>query len=72
MDEFIPSACLWHPDFHADNIFVHPERPSEVLGIIDRQSCQVLPLFEHASQPYFLDYDGSSWTGLEPPVFPED
>lgn len=71
-DESIASAFLWHPDLHAENIFVHPERPWEVLGIIDWQSSELLPLFDHARQPYFLDYDGPPSRGLDPPVFPEN
>ncbi|KAL4757353.1 uncharacterized protein BDW70DRAFT_171437 [Aspergillus foveolatus] len=57
-DPSITSAFLWHLDLHAENIFVHPERPTEVLGIIDWQSSELLPLFDHARLPYFLDYDG--------------
>ncbi|KAL3481884.1 kinase-like domain-containing protein [Aspergillus californicus] len=71
-DQSIMSAYLWHPDLHTENIFVHPERPSEVLGIIDWQSSEILPLFDHARQPYILDYDGPSSTTLDPPTFPED
>ncbi|RAH65262.1 uncharacterized protein BO66DRAFT_462574 [Aspergillus aculeatinus CBS 121060] len=59
LDNSISSAFLWHPDLHSENIFVHPERPSEVTAIIDWQ-------------PYFLDYDGPSVTGLDPPTFPEN
>ncbi|KAL3428930.1 hypothetical protein BDV09DRAFT_190563 [Aspergillus tetrazonus] len=54
------------------NIFVHPERPTEVLGIIDWQSSEVLPLFDHARLPYFLDYDGPPSTSIDPPTFPAD
>ncbi|RAH50382.1 uncharacterized protein BO95DRAFT_449732 [Aspergillus brunneoviolaceus CBS 621.78] len=68
----ISSAFLWHPDLHNENIFVRPERPSEVTAIIDWQSSEILPLFDHARQPYFLDYDGLSVTGLDPPTFPEN
>lgn len=71
-DKSITSAFLWHPDLHAENIFVHPERPAEVLGIIDWLSSEILPLFDHARQPYFLDYDGPPSTDLEPPAFPEN
>ena len=71
-DKSITPAVLWHPDLHTENIFVHPERPAEVLGIIDWQSSELLPLFDHARQPYFLDYDGPPSTGLDPPAFPED
>ncbi|PYH83584.1 hypothetical protein BO82DRAFT_373054 [Aspergillus uvarum CBS 121591] len=72
LEKSISSAFLWHPDLHRENIFVHPERPTEVRGIIDWQSSEILPLFDHARQPYFLDYDGPSMTGLDPPVFPEN
>ncbi|KAL4746589.1 hypothetical protein BDW72DRAFT_207203 [Aspergillus terricola var. indicus] len=71
-DLSITSAFLWHPDLHAENIFVHPERPAEVLGIIDWQSTELLPLFDHARLPYFLDYDGPPPTGIDPPAFPDD
>ncbi|GAT25167.1 phosphotransferase enzyme family protein [Aspergillus luchuensis] len=71
-DDSISSACLWHPDLHVANIFVNPENLSEVVGIIDWQSTEVLPLFDHARQPYFLDYDGPPATGLDPPDFPRD
>jgi hypothetical protein len=42
-----------------------------VLGIIDWQSSELLPLFDHARQPYFLDYDGPPSTSIDPPAFPE-
>ncbi|KAL4985075.1 kinase-like domain-containing protein [Aspergillus falconensis] len=71
-DPSITSAFLWHPDLHAENIFVRPERPAEVLGIIDWQSTELLPLFDHARLPYFLDYDGPPSTGIDPPAFPDD
>jgi hypothetical protein len=71
-DPSIASAFLWHPDLHAENIFVHPGRPTEVLGIIDWQSSEVLPLFDHARLPYFLVYDGPPSTGIDPPAFPAD
>ncbi|KAJ5036776.1 hypothetical protein NUH16_004655 [Penicillium rubens] len=66
------ASFLWHSDLHTENIFVNPERPTEILGIIDWQSTELLPLFEHARQPYFLDYDGPSVEGLEPPTLPEN
>ncbi|KAL4904439.1 hypothetical protein BDW74DRAFT_185692 [Aspergillus multicolor] len=69
-DASITPAILWHPNLHTENIFVHPERPAEVSGIIDWQLSEILPLFEHARQPYFLDYDGPALTGLDPPDFP--
>lgn len=72
VDKAISSPVLWHPDLHTENIFVHPERPSEVIGIIDWQSSEILPLFDQARQPYFLNYEGPSYAGLDPPPFPEN
>jgi hypothetical protein len=43
-----------------------------VRGIIDWQSSELLPLFDHARQPYFLDYDGPPSTGIDPPALPEN
>ncbi|KAH7379599.1 phosphotransferase enzyme family protein [Pyrenochaeta sp. MPI-SDFR-AT-0127] len=57
----ITSPCLWHNDLHCDNIFVDPENPEKLTGIIDWQSCHVSPLFNHTPDPAFLD-----WDGLEP------
>ena len=34
-DESIQSPCLWHGDLHNENIFVNPDNPTEVVGIID-------------------------------------
>ncbi|KAH8431719.1 uncharacterized protein LDX57_009374 [Aspergillus melleus] len=72
LDHSISCAVLWHPDLHGENISVNPEKPWEVLGIIDWQSSELLPLFEQARQPYFLDYDGPVVEGLDPPPFPEN
>lgn len=71
-DLSICSPCLWHSDLHAENIFVDPENPTKVVGIIDWQSTELAPLFEHARQPFFLDYEGPSVVGLERPRLPED
>ncbi|KAK2803682.1 hypothetical protein FQN50_006900 [Emmonsiellopsis sp. PD_5] len=48
---------LWHNDLHHDNIFIDPEELT-VLGIIDWQSVQIAPLFDHSLDPCFLDYSG--------------
>lgn len=71
-DRTLSSAFLWHPDLHSENIFVNPEDRSEVVGIIDWQSSEILPLFDHARQPYFLDYDGPQFVGIDAPPFPEN
>lgn len=52
---------LWHDDLHDDNIFVDPDSPETITGIIDWQSCHISPLFNHNPDPAFLD-----WDGLEP------
>ncbi|KAJ5186517.1 hypothetical protein N7449_011281 [Penicillium cf. viridicatum] len=52
---------LWHDDLHDDNIFVDPENPENITGVIDWQSCHISPLFNHNPDPAFLD-----WDGLEP------
>ena len=49
-----------------------PENPTKVIGIIDWQSAELAPLFQHARQPYFLDYDGPPIFGLERPRLPEN
>lgn len=66
-DQSIQSPCIWHPDLRLENIFVNPENPTEVVGIIDWQSVEVAPLFHHVRQPYFLDYEGPPMVGLERP-----
>lgn len=68
----ITSSCLWHSDLHIENIFVNPETPTEIVGIIDWQSSELAPLFNHARQPYFLDYNGPAVCGLERPRLPRD
>jgi hypothetical protein len=47
-DSFSP--LLFHPDLHARNIFVDPDDPSKILGIIDWQSAAVEPAFVHAQE----------------------
>lgn len=71
-DQTILSPCIWHPDLHCENIFVDPENPTEVVGIIDWQSVEVAPLYNHARQPFFLDYEGPPTVGLERPCLPEN
>lgn len=71
-DQSITAPFLWHSDLHTENIFVNPKKPTEILGIIDWQSTEVLPLFDHARQPYFLDYEGPQINGLKAPDFPEN
>ena len=42
------SPSLLHPDLHARNIFVDPNNPTKISGIIDWQSAAIEPAFVHA------------------------
>jgi hypothetical protein len=53
----LPSR-LWHDDLHTENIFVNPSEPTQITALIDWQSTQATPLFDHAMDPAFLEYDG--------------
>jgi hypothetical protein len=46
------------PTNHSQNIFVDPEDPSRIVGIIDWQSVNACPLFMQVGRPAFLDYNG--------------
>jgi 5-methylthioribose kinase len=52
------SPVLWHGDLHTQNIFVDPENPTRILGIIDWQSVSASPLFIQVTRPAFLDFNG--------------
>ncbi|KAJ5975461.1 hypothetical protein N7481_009168 [Penicillium waksmanii] len=69
-DPSLSASFLWHDDLHVENIFVNPEAPWEISSIIDWQSTELLPLMDHARQPFFLDYDGPPPDGLEEPQMP--
>ena len=69
-DSSIATSHLWHDDLHAENIFVDPDKPTEIVGIIDWQSAELVPLFDHILQPAFLDYDGPEVECLERPQLP--
>lgn len=69
----LKTGHLWHNDLHHENIFVDPEKPNEVLGIIDWQSTQIMPLVDHCLDPSFLGYEGPDvGDNLEPPVLPDE
>lgn len=61
-----------HGDLHAQNVFVDPERPTEVTGIIDWQTTELAPLFQHACQPCFLNHKGPVAKGSQLPEWPSD
>lgn len=47
------SACLWHDNFHGDNIFVEDGR---ITGIVGWQDLWTGPLFTHARYPMLASY----------------
>ena len=71
-DERISSAHLWHDDLHLGNILVDPSEPTKVVGLIDWQSTELSPLYFHARQPHFIDYEGPPINGLERPQLRKD
>ncbi|KMQ48643.1 hypothetical protein HL42_0756 [Trichophyton rubrum] len=72
-DPSLASGHIWHDDLHSENIFVSPKNPTEVVGIIDWQSTQISPLFDHCMDPAFLEYDGSPiGDSLKLPELPEN
>ncbi|KAI1983645.1 Phosphotransferase enzyme [Ophidiomyces ophidiicola] len=58
-------SVLWHHDLHLGNIFVDPENPTKIAGLIDWQSVHVAPLFYQATHPSFLNYIGPIPKGLK-------
>ena len=44
------APLLFHPDLHTRNIFVNPNVPTEVTGIIDWESATVEPAFVFAAE----------------------
>ncbi|KAM5464249.1 hypothetical protein MauCBS54593_007068 [Microsporum audouinii] len=62
-DKSIQTSHLWHNDLHAENIFVNPANPSEICGIIDWQTTELAPLYDHTIEPYILDYQGLRMNG---------
>ncbi|KAL8902175.1 MAG: hypothetical protein Q9207_004847 [Kuettlingeria erythrocarpa] len=71
-DGSIRRPHVWHPDLHRENIYVDPTKPTQIVAIIDWQSASLLPLFDHAREPYVLNYDGPEVNGLERPKLAED
>ena len=71
-DRSILTACLCHNDLHSDNIFVNPEKPTEITCLIDWQSAHIEPLFIQAGHPSFLDFEGPKMEGFGAPSVPND
>lgn len=71
-DKELSKPVLWHPDLHGDNIFVNPDRPSEIVSIIDWQAVNLSPLFLQARHPALVDFEGPIPEGLESINLPEN
>ncbi|KAH0848892.1 phosphotransferase enzyme family protein [Fonsecaea pedrosoi] len=66
-DPTITAPTLWHHDLHEENIFVDGKNPTKILGIIDWQLVDLLPLFDHNLEPAFVQYSGPKPETLELP-----
>lgn len=53
-DSEIISSRLWHPDFHAGNIYV--DEDGQISSIIDWQGAWTTPVFLGINPPLLLDY----------------
>ena len=71
-DEATCAYHLWHEDLHLENIIVDAIQPTKILGVIDWQSVQIAPLFEHRIDPPVLKYDGPDVDGLKRPELPDN
>ncbi|KAK2763292.1 hypothetical protein FQN54_009928 [Arachnomyces sp. PD_36] len=63
---------LWHTDLHLGNIFVSPDDPTSIEGIIDWQSSQISPLFIQARFPEFLKPPKGYNPGTDIPSLPDN
>ncbi|MCJ1224209.1 hypothetical protein MMC12_000853 [Toensbergia leucococca] len=67
------APTLWYGDLHLGNIFVDPQDPTQIVGIIDWQSAHVAPLFQQVHYPSIVDFAGAkSAEGLILPILPEN
>lgn len=63
---------MWHGDLHANNIFVNPENPTEIVGIIDWQSVHLSPFFLQAGHPALIEFNGPIPEGFGRIELPEN
>ncbi|KAL4905221.1 hypothetical protein BDW74DRAFT_185269 [Aspergillus multicolor] len=66
------ALVLWHGDLNAQNIFVDPNEPTRILGIINWQSASLSPLFTQVARPVFLEYKGPLPETLDKVRLPEN
>ncbi|KAL9124557.1 MAG: hypothetical protein Q9217_006122 [Psora testacea] len=71
-EESFRASIMWHSDLHANNIFVNPEKPTEITGIIDWQSVHLSPFFLQARHPALIEFNGPIPEGLGRIELPEN
>ncbi len=71
-DSLLSRPSLWHTDMHGENILVHPDKPTEISGIIDWQSVHIAPLFLQVCHPNLIEFDGPKTEGWVKPSLPEN
>ena len=70
-DATITAGHLWHNDMHDENIFVDPDDVTKITAIIDWQSVDIAPLFDHHPDPAFLAYQTLEHEEAEMPTRPD-
>ncbi|KZF22374.1 hypothetical protein L228DRAFT_261549 [Xylona heveae TC161] len=68
----LSTPALWRKNSHLGNIFVSPDDPTHITGIIDWQSTHIAPLLLDAQLPVFLAPPKGYKPGHEVPNLPED
>lgn len=66
------TSIMWHPDLHRNNIFVDPDEPTRITGIIDWQAVHLSPLFVQGRYPSFIEVDDLDPVDLAVPKLPEN
>ena len=70
--ESFRASVMWHNDLHANNIFVNPEKPTEIVAIIDWQSVHLTPFFLQARHPALIEFNGQIPEGFGRVELPEN
>ena len=63
---------MWHSDLHANNVFVNPEKPTEIVSISDWQSVHLSPIFLQTRHPALIEFNGPIPEGLGRIELPEN
>lgn len=71
-NESLRASIMWHGDLHVNNIFVNPENPTEIVGIIDWQSVHLSPVLFQARHPALIEFNGPIPEGLGRIELPEN